>query len=527
MQRIVFALSFAVLALIRNWYMLASTQNFHYPTFRPTWIALVNLLLNHFCLTFLVWCLLTLAARSKSRWPSFVLYWVLIVALIPAFLFVRHDTNLSVNHPILSFSHWAGLLTQTGVWAAFALAAASAFWASLRKPERFMTLTRALASLILPFAAFHFVRLAYLVASVPTLPHSGDLGIHGTTTGRTVVVVFDEFDYATFLEARKKGMDFPTFEKLEKDGLSAAEAYSPAIHTHAAMPSYFFGRRITRFCRLPNDDMLLRFEGDTEDSFWSQEPTLVSDVYSMGISTSLVGWYHPYCQIMGRHIKTCLTNRSPFFQSTQLVTPRRMLANWGQAFNPFALRLPSHLRRYELVMEQAEAALRATDSSFAFIHLPVPHLPAIYDLKTKSLVTDYGNSEEEQHEGYLANLVLADMTLARLMEIEKETWGEDTTWVVTADHSIHAWRWEEKDYPEEKIDRRIPFWVLAGKDPKGLDYNKPFNTILLKDLILELLADRQPSLRKVAGFLDKNLPSKKDLMPTQPVDTCPSRQPRK
>lgn len=522
MQRIIFVISFSILALLRNWYLLAATQAFHYPTFRPSAMALVHLVLSHFIIAGTAWLLLAAAEHSKRRWALFLVYGLMWVVILPGLLFLRSETNISVHYPVISFAFWKNHLGTFASVFLFLGVCASAITLAWKHLERFIFLQRAAFTLILPFAIYHLGRVTLLVATTQPLPHSTDLGAQRKDAPRTILVIFDEFDYSLLQEARAAGSKFPNFDFLESNGLHATHAYPPAIHTHAAMPSYFFGRRISQFCRLPNDDMRLRFEGASNDAFWSQEPTLISDVYSMGIQVSLVGWYHPYCQMMGRHLRYCQTNRSPFFQSAKFA-PKRIPLGIQQALNPFDLRVPYHQRRYELVLEQAESALKQADTSVVFLHLPVPHLPGIYSDEEQRLVTDYGDTIEEQKKAYRANLVLADSTLGHLMQIEQETGrGRPVTWMVSGDHSMHAWRWNPAGYPEEKVDRRIPFYVYMSEDPRPMVFDHPFNTVILKDLTLQLLAGKK-DLLFVRSFLRKNLPPKNQLAPTQPEDLCPTK----
>ena len=59
-------------------------------------------------------------------------------------------------------------------------------------------------------------------------------------------------------------------------------------------------------------------------------------------------------------------------------------------------------------MKNAGELLRDQRIRFAFLHMPIPHPPGIYDRTTHQL---------SSHGDYLDNLVLADETLGALMKI--------------------------------------------------------------------------------------------------------------
>ena len=91
--------------------------------------------------------------------------------------------------------------------------------------------------------------------------------------------------------------------------------------------------------------------------------------------------------------------------------------------------IQTHTDDYASVMAQAKELIEDSRIRFAFVHLPVPHPPGIYDRKRHTMSSS-GT--------YLDNLALADETLAALQnDIQSTPAAGNTTLIVSSDHS---WR---------------------------------------------------------------------------------------
>ena len=48
-----------------------------------------------------------------------------------------------------------------------------------------------------------------------------------------------------------------------------------------------------------------------ERAFWSKEPTVFTDAAALGLQAEIVGWYHPYCRILGSTVSVCREEPTP------------------------------------------------------------------------------------------------------------------------------------------------------------------------------------------------------------------------
>ncbi len=514
----VIALSFACIALSRQWFIIAAGDGFVYPTLQPSWFGLLHPLLACAILGTGAYLLLLFARNARSGVWLVATHLLLVVLLVPSLLFLRANTNLAVHVPALSKAFYQNLLGPTG-FALFTFATLAAAVGILWKWP--LAISRGIAvalTLFLPFAGLQIIKLIWYLHQSDTLPTSREFASVPNHLHKVVVVVFDEFDYALYQSHRAAGARFPHLDALDRNAIASDQAYAPAIHTTATIPSYFLGKRLKNLCRLPTDDLRLTFEGQDKPVLWSEQPTWVSQSAERHIPMGLVGWYHPYCKLMGSHAKSCFALGSPYMQSPAF-SAKRVGAILASAFSPGTLPISYHAQRHEIVFNQAKGALARADLKLVYLHLSVPHLPTIFDPATRSVVDDRQENEAQQKVGYLDNLHLADQALGELMA----TSSTQTHWIVTSDHSIHAWRWLPKDTPESQIDRRIPFWVKLAEESKPLRIRLPFNTLLLKDLSLELAEGRIRTGAEVERFIRVNASTSRHVLPAQPVDLCPHK----
>jgi len=143
----------------------------------------------------------------------------------------------------------------------------------------------------------------------------------------------------------------------------------------------------------------------------------------------------------------------------------------------------------------------------AFIHLPVPHPPYIYDRAQR--VWDVTGERE-----YLDNLALADRALGELRNAMEAagTWNR-TTVVVSSDHWWRSdfWRpvknfWSRGDavIQSNQVDHRVPLIIRLAGQKTGSTYDANINTVLTHDLILEILKKKVSGPDEVKDWLDRH-----------------------
>jgi arylsulfatase A-like enzyme len=155
-------------------------------------------------------------------------------------------------------------------------------------------------------------------------------------------------------------------------------------------------------------------------------------------------------------------------------------------------------------MGDAENVVGDQSFGLVFIHLPVPHPPAIYNRASGNFAM--------QKNGYLDNLALADRVVGELRQkMEQAGVWEHTTLIVSSDHWWRSDYWRKRVFwsgADEAIagvvDHRIPFIVKLAGQTTAAQYDAAFNTVLTHDLILEVLRGGISNQGDLAGWLDKH-----------------------
>jgi arylsulfatase A-like enzyme len=269
---------------------------------------------------------------------------------------------------------------------------------------------------------------------------------------------------------------------------------------------------------------MLQFPNRSGPVKWSEEPDIFSEARALGINTSLVGWYHPYCRIEGSRLTSCYWQPANLFgdpdrfsivknfrhQAADLLTLipfTKRLQSWLWPRSPDDYRTP-HLAVYQLLIAAAKDQLAADrNPGLTFIHLPVPHPPYIYDRQRKTF--DINGQRE-----YSDNLALADHALGELREtLERAGLWDKTTIIVSSDHwwRTDFWKpvknfWSDGDALNQpaQIDHRIPLIVHVAGQKMGMTYEPPLNTVLTHDLVLELLKKGITKPEEIKDWFDRN-----------------------
>ncbi|MBW2286564.1 MAG: sulfatase-like hydrolase/transferase [Deltaproteobacteria bacterium] len=333
---------------------------------------------------------------------------------------------------------------------------------------------------------------------------------------RVVWIVFDELDQRALFTARHPGLELPEFDRLRAESFVALNAFAPARETRRSMASMLLGRQVS--WALPSGPSTLpcTIEGGGEeeavDDCWTQFPNLFQRVRESGANAGVSGWYHPYCRLFADALTACTWAGLPYWNSPrvrdsfdqqwhEIVKPLPLASRWLRPGTRIRL---AHRDAFERILAAALEMAPDPDLGFAMLHFPVPHHPDIYDPERESLsLTD--------RRSYFDNLALADRTLGEVRTVMEAAGLWDASIViVSSDHwwrAIHRGDWgltpeEELVFADER-DRRIPFLLKLANQHETSVYPRAFNTLLVHDLILDLLAGGGSTPASVADWLDE------------------------
>ena len=347
---------------------------------------------------------------------------------------------------------------------------------------------------------------------------------------RVVWFVFDEMDFRTAFSERPSNLVLPELDRLTGESLFASNPFPPAQETLLSMPALTTGKLVSSAHRVNPAELMIEFGDGVEAVPWSKESNIFSKAREFGFDTALIGWYHPYCRILGNSLTRC-TWTGGLVQSKREQKPNRpaLDSDWSAAFDmrSFARQLVRsipvvgfilvepdiasatrqiQLSKFNTTYGQAVEAATDPALGLVMVHWPIPHPPNIYNRSEKRVSTDPGGS-------YLDNLSLVDKTIGdirRAME-SKDNW-KNTVVLITSDHWWRSTQWKEREVltqedqaiVKDENDRRVPFILKMTGDGSGLKYTEPFNTILTHDLLLAILRGEVVDTKGAAAWLDQH-----------------------
>ncbi len=274
------------------------------------------------------------------------------------------------------------------------------------------------------------------------------------------------------------------------------------------MPSLTTGRMVTRAVPFRPDELMLTFDGGKEVAGWSAQPNIFSAARAAGFKTALIGWYHPYCRIIGTDLDVCywepsISEANPVVDRLSLAGAMRLWARDVLFRIPLMFRLlkggymrelgEQHIVAHQRILGQARAVVRKQDLNLTLIHFPIPHHPFIYDPARNVLSSATGND-------YVANLELADRILGELRrEMEAADSWSRTAVLITSDH----W-WRESTPVNGRLDHRVPFLLKLAGQADGVTYPHAFNTVLTHDLVLAYLSGELSSKDDMIQWIERH-----------------------
>lgn len=336
---------------------------------------------------------------------------------------------------------------------------------------------------------------------------------------RIVWIVFDELDYKITFEQRPTGLELPEMDRLRGDSIFATNAYPPADYTLMSMPALISGRLVASTKPKNPSTLMVTYSDSSGAVSWSSQSSVFSKARERGVNSAIVGWYHPYCRIIGDQVVSCMscnTGRSslPVTSASQFLTavrenvlvPEFKLLDTAEGDR--RRWREELLQSYHEILQASREAILDPDIGLVLLHFPVPHPPGIFDRQSNEFDTAGESS-------YLDDLKLADNTLGDLRRTMEEAglW-KNAVVVLSSDHwwrgdlwrhmrDSRAWSWTPEDEDVfSDVDERIPFIVKLGGHHNSINYTREFNTVLTHDLLLALLDGNLSDTAGVVDWLD-------------------------
>lgn len=354
-------------------------------------------------------------------------------------------------------------------------------------------------------------------------PLAPALAFRDKPASRVVWFVFDEMTERVAFSQRPPTVALPELDRLRSQALSAGNAYPPSNSSMLSMPSLIMGKLVSASSPTRPDELMITLAGGNERVGWSTQPNVFSRAREAGFNTAVVGWYLPYCPVIGGSLSVC------HWEPYELMDDQKMrLSDFIAGQIVFLMRAvpgarrigltqrmitrglekkkrEKHLSAYLRILEQAKKVVANPDLDLVLVHWPIPHSPGIYSrVKDDLALTSESN--------YLDNYELADRTLGEMRQaLERAGLWESTAVLVTADHGWAFEYWTGRPLwtdEEAKLAygeyHRVPFVLRLAGQTEGFPYQPAFNTILTPGLLLPVLRGDVTTPQGAAEWIDQH-----------------------
>lgn len=461
----------------------------------PTYVAAI---LNIALFTVILWATIKYLLRSQHRWRkitgSLVILGFLIFPLsfLRLILAINENTIHLIKDNLIVSAPLGALLIAGGVYLLLF---------HLVKIAQFIVLV---CLIISPFAVLNLGQAGWFLLggkSAIAKPAAPALPVPtARKPTRIVWLLMDELDLRLAFIDRPKGLELPEFDRLRGQSLFAGNTKSYSLNTEEAIPSFLVQKIVKRARPMGPAQLHLSFH-DVEtdkDGELSQFPNFFSQATRGGAHAAILGYYHPYCRLFGKHTAHC----ERFALNTY--TPRASRNIAREMLVQLAGITPLYKRiNGVIIYSEMEKAItkHVGDPQYdlVYIHAPVPHGPNIWKDKTQSFTL-----LNTAKDGYFDNLRLADRLLGKIRLAMEETgvW-DDTVVLLTADHE-----WRHVSLYDNKRVRKIPFVLKMPNQRHTLDFRAAFAPMrLTKDLMLQIQDGTIDTAAGVAHWINKRLPS--------------------
>ena len=394
-----------------------------------------------FLLGLLLFAILTLLSRTRARrWVALAL-----ALLIPPVLLLR--TRGELPFPVANLAILAIALLWAGIVLLLLFKFTGGYRVLLRVGEAF-------GVFLAVFAVCSILQLLFVTRWKPG-PHQHSAAWSTSPQPprvhpRMVWIVFDELSYDQLFAHRAPGLALPAFDALAAQSTVFTDVQPIGRKTVKILPSLLSGATILDYRFRFSNHLAVHTDGVPGFHPLTGADTLFADAHRAGWRTAATGWYNPYCTVFASVIDDCYWTDldkldGPMEQTSTLA--HNILAPLQQAAlevldPPRAARdlCDVDVRHRYLTyidLEQHASKMLADDQAdFVFLHLPVPHSPAIWDRATHTYTRHCGSS-------YLDGLALADHELGRIMtSLHSSPRWSDTTVIVQGDHSWRTYIWK-------------------------------------------------------------------------------------
>lgn len=443
--------------------------------------------------------LLRRTTRPAAGWLGRVglVVWVAVIVGILT------KTSLAVEISTMKFA--LGLKEVRLVYLA-AIILASAIGLRYLRPLALVAHVAALA--LVPFAFLTIAQTVwYLVSPPASQPDTSmtDTPVMAANGGknRILFMLFDEMQYSLAVTDRPAGLAMPQLDRLRAESLFATNAFPPGSMTRLSMPAMFTGRLVDNSSGPPSQQTIVTFH-DGEQQRLSASDNLIKDLVHNGKTVIRLGGIFGSPGDLGvpedsRVVRMLMVPSSPSLGRALLNGLRNVLesAPLGGRISPpeTTSEINDYITNMKRFIAQAARLAAKGDSDFTYIHFMLPHMLSAFDRVSGEFAPD------TDHRDYVANLAASDKVLGEIRQAMETagTW-DSTVVILTADH----WYRTGVASGQFTSDHRVPFVVKPAGAPYPVEFDKPFNTVLFRAMVMAFADGEIATAQDLAMWLDSH-----------------------
>jgi hypothetical protein len=384
-------------------------------------------------------------ALSRVRSPRLQLAGILLLAVIPL-----TSCAVAIMRQLPLKERLIPLMARTDVrLGIIVVAGALGIWAIAMAPRAVLAIVRGALLVVRPVVLIVVVTFVR-IAGDEGLPHAASVQGKATSSsaGSSVFVfLFDELSYRFVYRDNAPRADLPNLRRFDDRATNYVAAQAPGENTITSVPGLLRGEPYAGvdakgdelYEVLPNGKRLvLNLSGSTN---------LFARAKAAGYRTEIVGFYFPYCRLLSGVADACqsfsyynYSNVASGFSPLNPILTTFILWPYQQPFGLLKVPVFGRLHRAILarIVEAATADLDPARRTFRFVHLPIPHLPFVFD---QSGYNPGDDPMRQDAENYERQLQYTDQVVGRL--VDALTSGgvfENSTVVIMSDHE---YRWSK------------------------------------------------------------------------------------
>jgi|GEM_PF-2855095 len=438
---VVVALSMANLAYLSVWSpLLHHPHRFYHSPVADSPIHYLAALTGVLILALLAFAVVRCLWHGRSKWISYCSGVLFFLFLLPPANFCRN--TLGVDLAQLQKPLGLALILSASIGVGVVL---------VRFRRRLAFLLCWVFAILSPYFV---INLAFAtvgaINAVAYLPHHDEAEPPATAAQggykenhRVIWIVFDELDGLMLGSRRPPGLLLPNFDNLASRSLITWDAQAPTLSTMSSIPSMLLGKKIHDAIPDSGSNLKIKLTNSSAEVNFSSLDSVADDASAVGARFFALGWYHPYGRMFyGRRIAGGASFGYGDFASVRARSYGECV--WNQlllAVSPYEHRRARN-RQLEQIWEAAITACKDESKKVVFLHMPIPHLPQVYNLGAREMVPPLIRG----YSNYINNILLTDRNLGELLNAIRTTGSANrTSIIVTADHCWRSAPWREKN----------------------------------------------------------------------------------